>query len=68
MYPNYNDLKETTSENDLKTSRKNFHNQKFLKSQVDVSRKDRDVVWLRLTTQVCDPTGRRKITVLEGPP
>ena len=52
MYPNYNDLRETTSENDLKTSRKKFSQPKILKRQVDVSGKDRDVVWLRLTTQV----------------
>ena len=68
MYPNYKDLQETTSENDLKTSRKNFSQPKILKSQVEVSRKDRDVVWLKLTTQVLWPTGRKEITVLEDLP
>ena len=49
-------------------SRRKCSQPKILKSQVEVSRKDRDVVWLRLTTQALWPTGRGEITVLEDLP
>ena len=45
MYPNYNDLRETTSENDLKTSRKNIPQLKiFKRSPNEMSKRDIDGV------------------------